>query len=96
MYSSLQKITALPDDTKVYCGHEYTLVSNFSFHFQFPASDLLFNAWCSSVQSNSKFALSVEPGNKALQEYAANAAELRNKNIPTVILSQSFWQANAS
>jgi len=59
MYSSLQKITALPDDTKVYCGHEYTL-------------------------SNAKFALSVEPGNKALQEYAANAAELRNKNIPTV------------
>ncbi|CAN6198535.1 unnamed protein product, partial [Urochloa humidicola] len=26
MYSSLQKIVALPDETKVYCGHEYTLV----------------------------------------------------------------------
>lgn len=25
MWSSLQKITALPDDTQVYCGHEYTL-----------------------------------------------------------------------
>jgi hydroxyacylglutathione hydrolase len=37
------------------------------------------------LQSNSKFALSVEPGNKELQEYAANAAELRNKNIPTVL-----------
>jgi len=37
------------------------------------------------MQSNSKFALSVEPGNKELQEYAANVAELRNKNIPTVI-----------
>lgn len=24
MYQSLQKITALPEDTKVYCGHEYT------------------------------------------------------------------------
>lgn len=48
------------------------------------------------MQSNSKFALSVEPGNKALQEYAANAAELRNKNIPTVILSQSLWRASAS
>ncbi|XP_062193891.1 probable hydroxyacylglutathione hydrolase 2, chloroplastic isoform X1 [Phragmites australis] len=59
MYSSLQKIIALPDETKVYCGHEYTM-------------------------SNSKFALSVEPGNKELQEYAANAADLRNKNIPTV------------
>ena len=25
MLASLQKITALPDDTKIYCGHEYTL-----------------------------------------------------------------------
>ena len=24
MYASLQKLAALPDDTKVYCGHEYT------------------------------------------------------------------------
>nr|CAB3453950.1 unnamed protein product [Digitaria exilis] len=50
MHSSLQKIVALPDETK----------------------------------SNSKFALSIEPGNKELQEYATYAAELRNKNIPTV------------
>ena len=59
MYSSLQKIIALPDETRVYCGHEYTL-------------------------SNSKFALSIEPGNKDLQEYAANAADLRKRNTPTV------------
>lgn len=25
MFNSLQKLKALPDDTKVYCGHEYTL-----------------------------------------------------------------------
>jgi hydroxyacylglutathione hydrolase len=25
MYTSLQKIAALPDDTAIYCGHEYTL-----------------------------------------------------------------------
>ena len=25
MYHSLQKIAALPDDTLIYCGHEYTL-----------------------------------------------------------------------
>lgn len=25
MYASLQKIAALPDDTKIYCAHEYTL-----------------------------------------------------------------------
>ena len=27
MYSSLSKLAALPDDTKVYCGHEYTLAN---------------------------------------------------------------------
>ena len=30
LYKSLQKLAALPDDTKVYCGHEYTL-SNAKF-----------------------------------------------------------------
>ena len=28
MYTSLQKIAALPDDTDVYCGHEYTLANS--------------------------------------------------------------------
>lgn len=27
MYASLQKLLSLPDDTKVYCGHEYTLAN---------------------------------------------------------------------
>jgi hydroxyacylglutathione hydrolase len=27
MYASLQKLRALPDDTRVYCGHEYTLAN---------------------------------------------------------------------
>ena len=27
MYTSLSKLRALPDDTKVYCGHEYTLAN---------------------------------------------------------------------
>lgn len=27
MYGSLQKIAALPDDTVIYCGHEYTLAN---------------------------------------------------------------------
>lgn len=30
LYQSLQKLAALPDDTKIYCGHEYTL-SNAQF-----------------------------------------------------------------
>ena len=42
MWSSLQKILAWPDDTRIYCAHEYT-------------------------QSNARFALTVEPQNRALQ-----------------------------
>ncbi len=30
MFSSLEKLMALPDDTQIYCGHEYTL-SNITF-----------------------------------------------------------------
>ncbi|KAK4366003.1 hypothetical protein RND71_013883 [Anisodus tanguticus] len=59
MFSSLGKIMSLPDDTNVYCGHEYTL-------------------------SNSKFALSIEPGNEELQSYAAHVANLRKKGLPTI------------
>ncbi|URD96008.1 hydroxyacylglutathione hydrolase 2 [Musa troglodytarum] len=33
--------------------------------------------------SNSKFALSIEPNNQALQEYAAHVAQLRSKMLPT-------------
>ncbi|GAA0176183.1 hypothetical protein LIER_29223 [Lithospermum erythrorhizon] len=59
MFASLKKITSLPDDTNVYCGHEYTL-------------------------SNSKFALSIEPGNRDLLSYAAHVSHLRNKGFPTI------------
>ncbi|MBA0724936.1 hypothetical protein Golax_021575 [Gossypium laxum] len=59
MLSSLQRIMSLPDDTNIYCGHEYTL-------------------------SNSKFALSIDPKNDALQAYATHVAHLRNKGLPTV------------
>ncbi|HYD56087.1 MAG TPA: hydroxyacylglutathione hydrolase C-terminal domain-containing protein, partial [Burkholderiales bacterium] len=27
MYASLEKLRALPDETRVYCGHEYTLAN---------------------------------------------------------------------
>ncbi|KAG9141317.1 hypothetical protein Leryth_001788 [Lithospermum erythrorhizon] len=59
MFASLRKITSLPDDTNVYCGHEYTL-------------------------SNSKFALSIEPGNQDLRSYAAHVSYLRDKGLPTI------------
>ncbi|KAF6152439.1 hypothetical protein GIB67_035507 [Kingdonia uniflora] len=59
MLSSLRKIISLPEDTNIYCGHEYTL-------------------------SNSKFALSIEPMNEALQSYASRVSNLRNKGLPTI------------
>ena len=43
MYASLQNLASLPDETAIYCAHEYT-------------------------QANGKFAMSVEPGNEALQK----------------------------
>ena len=52
MWQSLQKLRALPDDTALYCGHEYTL-------------------------SNARFALTVDPGNAALQARAAEVEAQR-------------------
>lgn len=63
MWSSLSKLMALPDDTTVYCAHEYT-------------------------QSNARFALSVEPQNKALQARAKLIDEKRARGewtVPTTI-----------
>lgn len=42
MWQSVSKVAALPSDTVLYCGHEYTV-------------------------ANAEFALSIEPGNPALQ-----------------------------
>lgn len=63
MWASLGKLMALPDDTAVYCAHEYT-------------------------QSNARFALSVEPQNKALVSRAREIDEKRARGewtVPTTI-----------
>ena len=39
MFNSLKKIKALPDDTEIYCGHEYTLL-NSSFCLENDSSNL--------------------------------------------------------
>jgi hydroxyacylglutathione hydrolase len=59
MWSSLQKILSWPDDTRLYCAHEYTA-------------------------SNARFALTVEPQNRALRERNAAIAALRAAGKPTV------------
>jgi len=59
MLASLDALAALPDDTRVYCAHEYTL-------------------------ANLRFALAVEPANADLRAWQAEAAALRERNVPTV------------
>jgi len=59
MWTSLGKLRALPDDTRVFCAHEYT-------------------------QANARFALTVETGNQALRDYAAEIDDKRANNTPTV------------
>ena len=59
MVNSLAKFTALPDQTQVFCAHEYT-------------------------QTNGRFALSIEPNNKALQNRMDEVNNLRTAGRPTV------------
>jgi hydroxyacylglutathione hydrolase len=59
MLASLQALAALPDDTLVCCGHEYTV-------------------------ANAAFALTVDPGNHALQARAAQARASRADGKPTL------------
>lgn len=59
MWDSLQRLAALPGDTLVCSGHEYT-------------------------ESNARFALTIEPGNPALQARAAAVRAARAEGRPTV------------
>ena len=59
MWRSLSKLRALPAETRVFCGHEYT-------------------------QANARFALTVEPGNRALVERAKGVDAMRSQGRPTV------------
>lgn len=59
MAQSLARLAALPDETAVYCAHEYT-------------------------QANLRFALAVEPGNRRLQNRAAEVAAARAQGAATV------------
>ena len=59
MWASLQRLRELPDDTLVYCGHEYTL-------------------------ANARFAVSIEPRNKALAERLKKVDALRADDKPTL------------
>lgn len=59
MFANMQRFKALPDDTIVYCAHEYT-------------------------QSNGRFALTVEPDNRALRDRMASVDTARARGEATV------------
>jgi len=59
MFTSLQLLAALPDDTPIYCTHEYT-------------------------QSNIDFALTVDPHNQSLHEYAKWVRQQTAQHLPTL------------
>ncbi len=59
MWTSLSRLAALPDETVVYCAHEYT-------------------------QANARFALTIDPDNRALQAYAAEVDAKRARGEATV------------
>ncbi len=59
LYHSLQTLAALPEETQVYCGHEYT-------------------------QNNLRFAKTVEPGNRAIDERIERVNALRAKQLPSL------------
>ena len=68
MWNSLSKLRALPDDTWIYCGHEYT-------------------------ESNCRFALTVEPENRDLVEFAEAVKHARaqgDKTIPSNLGIEKF------
>ena len=59
MHASLQRLAALPGETLICCGHEYTL-------------------------ANAAFATTVDPGNAALRERAAEVRRLRATDQPSL------------
>ena len=65
MYGSLKKLRELPDETLVFCSHEYT-------------------------HNNLRFALSLFPEDKKIQECQKEILEKLNKKEPTVPTSLGF------
>jgi hydroxyacylglutathione hydrolase len=59
LWQSLLKLRELPDATRIYCGHEYTL-------------------------ANGRFAVTVDPGNKALKARLGEVERTRAANKPTI------------
>ena len=60
MFDSLKKIKDLPQDTKIYCGHEYTK-SNLNFCLTYDVNNILLNKKLNKVEKKLKNRLPTIP-----------------------------------
>ncbi len=70
MWRSLQKLVALPDDTLVYCGHDYAL-ENYEFAVSMDPTNRRFQQRLSEVQKTAEYGRLTVPSTVA-QERATN------------------------
>ena len=78
MFSSLNKIKSLPEDTKVYCGHEYTL-QNSKFCIQHEPENLNLQNKISKINEKLKNNLPTIP--TTLKDEIECNIFLRAKNV---------------
>ena len=71
MNASLNRLSALPPETQVFCGHEYTA-------------------------ANLRFALTVEPGNSAAQDYQSSVERVRAAGEPVPALDLGLGESRES
>lgn len=67
MWSSLLKLRSLPDDTDVYCGHEYTL-SNMKFANYVDPNNSLLSKYSSVIKNKRKQGLPTVPFNLGIEK----------------------------
>ena len=67
MWSSLMKLKSLPDDTSVYCGHEYTL-SNMKFANNIDTSNALLNKISLEIKNKREKGLPTVPFNLGVEK----------------------------
>ena len=67
MWSSLVKLRSLPDDTSVYCGHEYTL-SNMKFANYIDTNNALLNKVSLEIKNKREKGLPTVPFNLGVEK----------------------------
>ena len=71
MFSSLSKIKSLPEETKVYCGHEYTL-NNSKFCIKYDSKNLNLKKKIENIKKKIEYGLPTIPSTIKEELYCAN------------------------